>query len=438
MRPLSLLSGCSRPGRFHPALIAVAGVVTAFVVSSLPEAAGARSRSQDATPSVRVHHALGDAYMDARGLLARLGGRARLRGAAAPARRSSIRFRVSRSSQGVQRATAQVSAPFRGRVGLAGATVWSEDGEQRALLQRARDAGVDWIREDFHWGAFERRPGVWDWTFGDRLMRNASKVGMNVLALVAYSAHWAASGPTIYHPPRDPAAYANFCRELVLRYGPGGNFWRENPSLPARPLTTLEIWNEPWQDYFWRPHPDPERYAALARAAAAAVKAASPAVNVLVSADVFQGRSDTKESLDWFAPLLRADPGLFRTLVDGYSVHAYSEERSPLDAVTPQRWRFDRVLMTRNLAARAGASHPIWITEFGWNTRGADPVSEADQALYTRQALQRAVREWGNFVPVSFLHYWGKHTGAESDGYSPLRADGSEKPLWDTLVALLS
>jgi hypothetical protein len=437
MRPLSLLSGGSRPGRFHPPLIAVAGVVTAFVVSTLPEGAGARTRSPGAAPSVRVHRGFADTYMDARGLLARVGGRPRLHVAAAPARRRSIRLRVSRSSQGLKRAAAQAPASFRGRVGRVGATVWHEEREQRALLQRARDAGVEWIREDFRWGAFERRPGVWDWTIGDRLMRNASKAGINVLALVAYSADWAASGPTIYHPPRDPEAYADFCRRLVLRYGPGGTFWRDNPSLAAKPLTAVEIWNEPWLEYFWRPHPDPARYAALLRAAAAAVKGANPAVKVLASADIFQMRSDTSRSLDWFGPLLRSDPMLFRTLVDAYSVHAYTEARSPLDTVTPQRWRFDRVLMTRDLAARAGAARPIWITEFGWSTTGEDPVSEASQALYARQGLERAVGEWRGFVEVSFLYYWGKHRNDEQDGYSPLRADGSGRPLWDTLVSLL-
>lgn len=322
---------------------------------------------------------------------------------------------------------------------MAGNTVWYSDAQQLAYLQRARQAGVSWIREDFHWGAFERSPGNWDWSVGDQLMANAARAGINVLGVVAYSAEWAASGPTIYHPPRDPKAYAKFCRALVERYGPNGRFWRANPDLQPRPLTALEIWNEPWLEFFWRPAPDPTAYARLVRAAARAIHAADPDVRVLASADIFQMRSDTRESLDWFRLLLRADADTFRSLVDAYSVHPYTQARSPFDQDTPQRWRFDRVLLTRDLAARADASHPIWITEFGWSTHPGyeDKVSEAAQARYTGQALEVAVQEWRDLVPVSFLFYWGKPTNDTLGGYSPFRTDGSPKPLWETLTSIL-
>jgi hypothetical protein len=329
--------------------------------------------------------------------------------------------------------------PYRGRIGMAGSTVWYPEDKQLAYLRRLRDAGVSWLREDFHWGAFERRPGVWDWSVGDRLMRNASLVGIDVLGVIAYSADWAASGPTIYHPPRDPNEYAAFCRALVNRYGPRGTFWRENPGLAARPLRAVEIWNEPWLHHFWRANPDPAAYVRLLRAAASAIRAVQPEVKILASADVFQMRTDTSQSLDWFRLLLENDASVFRSLVDAYSVHLYTEERSPLDTATPQRWRFDRALITRDLAAAAGASHPLWVTEFGWTTNPGDDdaVSEATQALYTRQALETAFTRWGGLVEQAFLYYWGEPADAHVTGYSPFRADGGAKPVWGTLTSLL-
>ena len=198
--------------------------------------------------------------------------------------------------------------PYKGRIGVASPTVWYSEADQRDYVGRAGQAGMAWIREDFHWGAFERSPGVWNWEVGDRLMRTASLKGVNVLGTVAYSADWASSGPTIYHPPRDPAAYAAFCGRLVVRYGPDGTFWRDNPALTPRPLTALEIWNEPWLSGFWRPNPDPAGYVRLLRAAATAIRAADPRVRVLASADVFQMRTDTSESRDWFRLLLEAGP----------------------------------------------------------------------------------------------------------------------------------
>jgi polysaccharide biosynthesis protein PslG len=329
---------------------------------------------------------------------------------------------------------------YADRVGFSGSNVWYDATTQLQSMTKLRSGGVTWLREDFHWGAFEPAQGSWSWTVGDRLMRNASLAGLNILGIFAYSSNWGADGPTIYHPPKDPAAYANFCRKVVERYGPGGTFWQENPSLEPRPLTAVEIWNEPWLHQFWRPNPEPARYLELLRAASTAIKAAQPTVKVLASADIFQMRTDTSESRDWFRLLLEADAALFRDSVDALSVHAYSQSRGPLDTTTAQRWRYDRFLLTRDLAAAHGASKPIWITEFGWTTEqgNGDAVGEALQAQYTQQALDLALRQWSSVVEKAFLFYWGASSDAYVGGYSPLRPDGSEKPLWGTLGSLLA
>jgi polysaccharide biosynthesis protein PslG len=329
--------------------------------------------------------------------------------------------------------------PYAGRVGAASHTIWYQRAEQLESLRRARAGGLAWVREDFAWGAFERQPGVWDWSVGDTFMRNAATVGLNVLPVLAYSASWAASGPTIYHPPRDPALYANFAKQLAVRYGPRGTFWLQNPDLTPRPLTAMEIWNEPWHEDFWKPVPDPPAYARLVRAAAEAVGSVRPEIQILVSADIFQGRRDSDQPRDWFRPLLQADPALFRDLVDAYSVHLYVQSRSPHDSTTPQIWRFDRALMTRDLAAAAGASHPLWITEFGWNTYAGhrDSVSEQTQARYVREALEIAHVRWNGLVANSFLYFWGKATPDLGGGYGVLRPDGTAKPVWDVVGALL-
>jgi hypothetical protein len=331
------------------------------------------------------------------------------------------------------------SDPYAGRVGFSGSNVWYEADKQLDYMTKLRSGGVSWLREDFHWGAFEPTPGHWSWTVGDRLMRNASLAGLDILGIFAYSSDWGADGPTIYHPPKDPNAYASFCRKVVERYGPGGAFWAQNPDLDPRPLTAVEIWNEPWLTNFWKPNPDPARYATLVRTAAAAIHAAQPSVKVLASADIFQMRSDTSQSRDWFRLLLEADAAGLRDAVDVWSVHAYVQDRSPLDTATAQRWRFDRVLMTRDLALQHGASKPIWITEFGWSTEAGSPdaVSESEQATYSRQALELALEDWSPLVEKAFLYYWGESSDSYNGGYSPLRANGAPKPLWTTLSGLL-
>lgn len=328
---------------------------------------------------------------------------------------------------------------FQNRIGFSTHVVWMNDAEQLSYLRKLREGGVVWMREDFSWGALERSKGVWNWSIGDQLMRNASKVGMSVVGVLGYSAPWASSGDTIKHPPRDHGEYANYARTVVERYGAGGSFWRQHPELAPRPLQAVELWNEPWHYKFWRPGPDPAAYARLVRAAATAIKSTHPEMKVLANADVFQMRNDTSGSVDWAGPLLDADPALFRNLVDGYTVHLYTEERGPHDTSVAQRWRFDRLLLTRSLAKAHGADHPIWVTEFGWNTHPSakEVVSESSQSRFVREGFGRLVGEWGSFVPVSFLYHWGKPSDDWDGGFTMFRPDGSMKPAWETIVELL-
>jgi hypothetical protein len=328
---------------------------------------------------------------------------------------------------------------YRDRVGFSTHVVWMEDDEQLAYLRKLREGGVIWMREDFSWGALERSKGVWNWTIGDQLMRNVAKVGMNVVGVLGYSAGWASSGPTIKHPPRDNAEYANYARTVVERYGAGGTFWALHPELTPRPLQAVELWNEPWHHHFWRPNPDPAAYARLVRAAAAAIKSTHPEMRVLANADIFQMREDTPASVDWARLLFDADPALFRDLVDGYTVHLYSEERGPHDRSVDARWRFDRLLMTRAIARSHGADKPIWVTEFGWNTHPStkEVVSEATQARFIREAFGRLVGEWGSFVPASFLYHWGKPSDDWDGGFTMIRPDGSMKPAWQSITDLV-
>lgn len=120
-------------------------------------------------------------------------------------------------------------------------------------------------------------------------------------------------------------------------------------------------------------------------------------------------------------------------------MHLYVQNRSPLDTKTEQRWRYDRAFITRDLAAAAGASHPLWVTEFGWTTDPADRerVDEPTQATYTKQALQVALTQWNGLVENAFLYYYGDSTDAYTAGYSALRADGSPKPVWNAVSGLL-
>ncbi len=319
------------------------------------------------------------------------------------------------------------------RVGLA-THLMMRDGAIAPELAAIGDAGIGWIREDFSWALIEPQRGRLDWRRTDELMRAAAVAGVDVLAILDYSAPWATSDPEgdLEAPPTQEADFARYARAVVDRYGDGGAFWAGEARV--RPLKAVEVWNEPWGHFFWRPDPDPSRYAALARAAATAVRDAGRGVEVVVSADLLQVRSDGSLR-PWFSALLDADPGL-PALVDGWSVHPYPSPRSNgPDAGGDPRFSVRRVTEVQALAERRNVARPIWITEIGWTTaaESEDGVTEAVQADYVDRTLTLADGPWGDFVARTFVYTWSRANGVPGDvegNFGLRRADGSMKPAW--------
>jgi beta-mannanase len=332
------------------------------------------------------------------------------------------------------------------RVGFITHLVSMPPADDYAYKQRATAAGVHWFREDFAWSALEPQKGRYNWAPTDRLMTNASKLGADIMAIVAYSPGWASGHvESDKYPPKDSADYARFAAAVASRYGRGGTFWSQNPALAPRPLQAIEIWNEPWLWGFWRPNPDPQAYAALVRAAAPAIKAAAPQMKVILSGDLHVGFADGRANSwlnGWLAQLLRQD--LPMASLDGWAVHPYCGDRGPYqttiqgfaDQTYAQQWLYQQLLLVRDMTTAAGKFKPIWSTEVGWSTAG--DVDEATQAAYVRDAVKRAVGEWSSFVARSFVYVLEKpHNGDRDGGYSLLRDDGSPKPAWTALQAFI-
>jgi hypothetical protein len=324
------------------------------------------------------------------------------------------------------------------RVGLSTHLQYSDE-PLRSQLDELRDAGVRWIREDLEWAQIEQEPGRLDWSRTDELMVAAAETGINVLGVLTYSPPWASSaGGDKYAPPEDPAGFAAFAGQVARRYGRGGELWRSRPELQERPLAAVELWNEPWGHFFWKPDPDPSAYARLARSAAEAIRSAGADLDVLVSGDLLQVRTDGSTT-PWFEALLRADPQLPR-LVDGWTVHPYPspKDRPPRDESGDPRYRFERVPLTAEVASRHDARRPLWITEIGWSTTedAEETVSEDEQARYLAEALERALGEWDDLVAHTFVYTWSRSSTDQADregGYGLRRADGSFKPAWDEI-----
>ena len=225
-----------------------------------------------------------------------------------------------------------------------------------AQLSALRATGATLARSDALWEATEPSAPVdgvhrWVWTFDDTIAGDLAAAGLSWLPILDYTAPWAQSVPGQDHsPPRAVADYAAYARAFTARYGAGGTFWRGHPQLIARPVTAIEIWNEPDNPEFWNPQPDAAGYARLYATAREAIDDADPSVRVIVGGLV--------NPAAFLPAMLRADPGLAGHL-DGVAIHPYGTPAVVLAKVRGAR---------RALHGLGMDAVPLYVTEVGWTT----------------------------------------------------------------------
>jgi len=248
-----------------------------------------------------------------------------------------------------------------------------------AQLAALAATGAQLARSDAPWEASEPQPpsgGVhrYDWAFDDRVAGALAAHRLRWLAIIDYSAPWAQSVPGQDHsPPSSPADFAAYAAAFAQRYGAHGSFWAAHPTLPAEPVDTYEIWNEPDSPVFWYPQPDLARYAVLYLQARAAIRAVQPDARVIVG-----GLAHPQSSIP---ALLAADPAL-RGQLDGVGIHPYGPDPAAvLAGVRAARAALD---------AQGLSAIPLYVTEFGWTTRPPGALGyapESQRPAYVEQTL---------------------------------------------------
>ena len=145
---------------------------------------------------------------------------------------------------------------------------------ETADLDRMGRGKVGTLRIIINWSLVEADPDVFDWFQVDAIVRDAARNGVKVLPFLYGTPDWVARGLegnrcsdkcTAFAPRTKSglAAWREFVAAAVLRYGPNGQFWAENPNLPAKPIRDWQVWNEQNSRDFFRPKPKPKRYAKL-------------------------------------------------------------------------------------------------------------------------------------------------------------------------------
>ena len=291
------------------------------------------------------------------------------------------------------------------------------------------------VRLPVRWYEVEPRQGEFEFGALDEAMREAAAHGVRVMPQVGGSPSWIASDPA--QPPlarTDLAAWRRFLRQLVERYGPGGELWRK---VPAHRMAVhrWQIWNEPNFPAFWT-HPSARDYVRLLRASAGAIRSVDAHATIVAAAVApIVGQPPPWEFL---REMYRARGA--RAAFDVAALHPYTSSLSGLEY---------EIQMTRLVMAEAGdARTPLAITEIGVasGARIRTPFDRGrrGQARYLARSFSRLAtkrREWrlagvwwfawqdaGGSDPIcAFCEYAGL-----------LDKSGDPKPSWAALKRVVS
>jgi hypothetical protein len=233
----------------------------------------------------------------------------------------------------------------------------------------------------------------------DELVRNAQARGLEVELSVWGTPGWANEGRVPQYAPTNPLDFQQFTQALASRYS--GRY----PGYPF--VRFYGIWNESNLATFLRPQFNgvggvigPAVYAKLAIAGLRGVKAGNFKAQVAIGETSSNGRNKHVNGLtDTVAPgtfmelVAKAAP---RLRFDAWAQHPYP---FPVNQAPTQRVRWPNVtlnmlkMLGTQLDRRFGRKNiPIWITEYGNETRPGEPkgVTEAQQAAYLPSAIAMA------------------------------------------------
>jgi hypothetical protein len=320
---------------------------------------------------------------------------------------------------------------------------WSND--RLANLAAAAAAGATVIHTNASWASIApTRPA--DPSNGDdpayvisdldQLVAAAPQYGLRVYVTIVGTPKWANGGLTPNHMPKHLSDLTTFARMLATRYdGAHGH----------GTVAMWSAWNEPNLSLFLTPQysgkkiVSPGLYAQLYKAVYAGVHAGNHSAAMAIGETSPEGRD---KPLGKSGQSESVSPGTFAKLLaktKGLHFQAWAQHPYP---TSPQgkalgKARFPNVNLTqlpafeKELKTLFHQEVPIWITEYGHQTRPAQPhgVTYAQQATYAKQALAyaKADRDVQMFVWFTFRDSAGnpwksgieQSTGAHKSAFGP-------------------
>ncbi len=298
------------------------------------------------------------------------------------------------------------------------AFLWWDGGEVGFHLDWTRMMGFSHVKQTFAWHDLEPRPGEWDFSQADRILRETDARGLRVVARLGGVPAWAHDlGADHDHTDVPPSAldgWAGYCGTLADRY--------------AGRIHAYQVWNEPNLSREWGgAEPDAAAYVELLAACHDAIKAADPAAIVISAGLAPTGDHNARAHRDDLYLQAMYDAG-FQRYADVVGVHAPGFDAPQVgpddaEAMGRQRWMsFRRVEDLRQIMVSNGdAAHQMAILEVGWTTDEQNPeyawfaVTQDEQAQYLREAYAYAAAHWRPWVGLMSAIYLAKPTWTPDD-----------------------
>jgi hypothetical protein len=293
----------------------------------------------------------------------------------------------------------------------------------------------------------------------DELVFQSGIYGLRVMIDINGTPKWANGGKAPNVMPTHLADLTAFAKMLATRY---------NGHQGHGTVALWSVWNEPNLQLFLTPQFSPTKtvnavktvkgkkvrykkttftivgpanYAKLFKAAYAGIKSGNPSSKVAIGETSARGRDKPLAGISasiapgTFAKYLAKVPGL---KFDAWAHHPYptSPNLPPTQKVAyPNVALLTLPTFEKNLNAFFHRSVPVWITEYGHQTKPPNPngVSYATQAKYAVQALNIAK----NDPNVQMFIWFVFHDSAGNPWQSGLyAASGDQKPAYDSFGAV--
>jgi hypothetical protein len=310
-------------------------------------------------------------------------------------------------------------------------------------FERMGESGAGSFRVEIAWPAVaQKKRGPLVWAGTDSRFLNAATAGLEPVPIIFGTPRFiSGDGRHVRGPVKGRAqrqAWEQFVEAAAQRYGPGGDFWTEHPTLdPGLAPVRWIIWNEQNARPFWHPAADPAGYAKLLRATRRGVDRVDPSLKLTVGGMYGFPRNSKSISAKSFLKQLYRQPGA-KQLIDGVSVHPYA---SGINGVERQ------VKDLRQVMDRAGDRRAyLYIGETGWASGGPRRSflvkNRAKQAKLLKRSYELflARRERWRVESV-FWFTWRDYPGDPICNWCPkaglLNERGKLKPSGEAFEALI-